>query len=186
MIDESTLKQAYIHIKTYITHKKWVMYYCSLCGLYTQGIMHDLSKLSPTELFESIKYTTGTDSPINKCKAINGYSEAWLHHKGRNKHHYEYWTDNYDKGTTTIKMPYNYMLEMICDYLAAGRAYGGKSFSMKSEYNWWQQRRKIACMHPDTKRAVDIIFNRMLVDGIENTLKNKAFLLSVKRRYCSK
>ena len=79
------------HLKTVCIHRFWVMYYCFKCGLYWQGLIHDLSKFSITEFVESAKYYTGTDSPINKCKAENGVSYAWLHHKGINKHHYEYW-----------------------------------------------------------------------------------------------
>lgn len=79
------------HLKTVLTHKKYVMKYCFKAGLYWQGIVHDLSKFSPTEFWESVKYYQGTRSPIDACKEENGMSLAWLHHKGRNKHHYEYW-----------------------------------------------------------------------------------------------
>lgn len=171
------------HLKTVIKHKRWVGHYCFMCGLYWQGITHDLSKFSITEFGESVKYYTGTRSPIDVCKEQTGYSEAWQHHKGRNKHHYEYWTDNYDKGTTNIKMPWKYALEMVCDYLGAGRAYKGKDFSMKYEYDWWQTKREIAFLHKDTKWIIDILFDKMKRNGIEKVLKDKALLKSLKETY---
>lgn len=111
------------HLRTVLTHKKWVFYYCCKAGIPLQGLVHDLSKFSPTEFMESINYYTGTHSPIDECKKKNGVSYAWMHHKGRNPHHYEYWQDNFDKGGQPIKMPYKYAVELLCDYLGAGRAY---------------------------------------------------------------
>jgi len=125
------------HFKTVCTHKFWVMYYCFKFGLYWQGIVHDLSKFSYTEFSESVKYYTGTRSPIEACKEDKGYSDAWLHHKGRNKHHYEYWQDNFDNGTTHLEMPFKYVLEMLCDNIAASRTYNGKDFSFLKLYEWW-------------------------------------------------
>lgn len=85
------------HFKKVCTHKHWVFYYCCKVGIPFQGLIHDLSKFSPTEFWESVKYYQGTSSPIDACKKENGWSAAWMHHKGRNKHHYEYWQDNFEK-----------------------------------------------------------------------------------------
>lgn len=127
------------HLKTVTKHKYWVWYYMNKCGLKWgwRGLWHDMSKFSPTEFWESVKYYSGTRSPIDACKEENGISMAWMHHKGRNPHHYEYWQDNFDKGGEAKEMPWRYKVEMICDYLAAGRAYMGKNFSYKAEYEWW-------------------------------------------------
>ena len=62
-------------------------------GLYRQGLIHDLSKFSFDEFWSSVKYYQGSRSPLNAQREDVGYSEAWLHHKGRNKHHCEYWFD---------------------------------------------------------------------------------------------
>jgi hypothetical protein len=123
-----------------------------------QGIKHDLSKFSFTEFFESAKYYKGTCSPIDACKKENGYSMAWQHHKGRNPHHYEYWTDSYDSGTTCIKMPFKYAKEMFCDYIAAARAYMGKDFGWKAEFAWWEKKKQTAKMHPMTMEYIDNLF----------------------------
>ena len=110
------------------------------CGRGWQGLRHDMSKFSPTEFWESVKYYSGTRSPIDACKEDKGISMAWMHHKGRNPHHYEYWMDNFDKGGEPKEMPWRYKVEMICDYLAAARAYMGKNFSYKAELEWWHKK----------------------------------------------
>lgn len=118
-------------------HKYYVFKECCKVGLFWRGLIHDLSKYSPTEFFESVKYYTGTKSPIDVCKEQNGYSMAWLHHKGRNPHHYEYWQDNFDKGTDHLMMPYKYAAEMVCDYIGAARAYMKDDFTYEKEFNWY-------------------------------------------------
>ena len=154
------------HLKTICVHKWWVFYYCCKCGLVWQGIKHDMSKFSPVEFFESVRYYQGTSSPIDAAKKDKGYSMAWQHHKGRNLHHYEHWTDNYDSGTTCIKMPFKYATEMFCDYIAAGRAYMGKNFSWEGEFAWWNGKVDIAKMHPATKEYIDKLF--VFVDAYEH------------------
>lgn len=144
------------HLKKILVHKYWVFYFARRMGIGWQGFWHDMSKFSPTEFFESVKYYTGTRSPIDVCKERNGYSSAWLHHKGRNPHHYEYWQDNFDKGGEPLPMPDKYIKEMLCDYLAAGRAYNGKDYTFRDEYNWWLQKRsKPLAMHPKQLNFID-------------------------------
>ena len=134
------LLNAIRHFKTIMKHKKWVFYYCHLCGITWRGIKHDLSKFSPTEFLESVRYYTGYRSPIEVCKEQNGVSLAWLHHKGRNDHHYEYWQDEFDQGMVALDMPFECALEMLCDYLGAGRAYMGNSCTYKAEFEWFKKK----------------------------------------------
>ena len=146
------------HLKTVTKHKYWVWYYMHKCGKGWRGLWHDMSKFSPTEFWESVKYYSGTRSPIDACKEDKGVSMAWMHHKGRNPHHYEYYVDNMDNGGEARKMPYKYAVELICDYLGAGRAYMGKNFSFESEYKWWcNKRKKPMLIHPSTKEFIDIV-----------------------------
>ena len=176
------------HLKTVLTHKRYVAKFCFMCGLYFQGIFHDMSKFSPTEFFESVKYWSGTRSPIDACKEVNGVSECWLHHRGRNKHHWEYWADNFESGIMGQKMPFKYALEMVCDFLGAGVAYnkGFDYFSMEGEYDWWQAKRQVVKMHPETKAFVDVLFTRFVIvgkDGIKDILGDKEYMTSLKRLY---
>ena len=151
------IKNAFLHFKKICIHKYWVGKYCFRMGLYWQGITHDLSKFSPVEFFESVKYYQGTRSPIDACKEVNGYSMGWFHHRGRNPHHYEYWQDNFDKGGEPVLMPKKYAIEMLCDYLGAAKAYTGENFTMTSEWNWWiNKKSKGIAMHPNTIKFIDI------------------------------
>lgn len=144
------------HFKKIVIHKYWVLYFCIKAGIPLQGMLHDMSKFSPVEFIESAKYYQGGRSPIDACKEENGFSAAWLHHKGRNPHHYEYWQDNFDNGGIPLKMPYKYALEMVCDYLGAGKAYMGKDFTLEKEYEWWLKKSsKPIAMHPQTKKFVN-------------------------------
>lgn len=162
-------KKFFGHLKTVLTHKMWVFYYCCKFGIPIRGVLHDMSKFSPTEFFESVKYYSGTRSPIDVCKEENGYSKAWLHHRGRNPHHYEYWTDNYDSGTISNPMPFECALEMLCDYLGAGRAYNKSLFTIEKETDWWLNKRKHAnAMHQNTKSFIDtalyLLINKCHID----------------------
>lgn len=155
----------FAHLKKIIIHKYWVCYYCFKCGLYWQGITHDMSKFSPVEFFESVKYYQGNRSPIDACKEDKGYSMAWFHHKGRNPHHYEHWTDSYDKGTVAIQMPYKYAVELVCDYLGAARAYLGDKFTYSGELDWWVNNKlHVVKMNDHTKSFVTEVFKMLAKD----------------------
>lgn len=154
------MKRLFGHIRNILVHKYWVFKYGCSMGIGWQCLWHDMSKFHPIEFFESIKYYLGDSSPIPHCKKIKGYSLAWQHHKGCNPHHYEYWTDNYDSGMTTIKMPFNYVLEMIADWFAAGRTYKGINFNIDDELEWWRNKKlQNPSIHHKTIMLIDEIFN---------------------------
>lgn len=151
MTSRITIKNTLRHFGKICKHKWWVFYYCYKAGIPWRGLMHDMSKFSPVEFWESVRYYQGTSSPIDACKKDKDYSKAWLHHKGRNTHHYEYWVDNFDNGGQALQMPYQDAVEMLCDYLGAGRAYMGKNFTYEKEYEWWCSKcKKPLAMHPHT------------------------------------
>jgi len=181
-----SIKNCYLHLVKILTHKYWVCYYCFKCGLYWQGIIHDLSKFSFIEFFESAKYYQGTISPIDACKEKNGVSLAWQHHKGRNKHHFEYWVDFSSKNPNKVfplKMPKKYAIEMLCDYIGAGRAYSGKTFTFAGELAWWQNRKLVVFMHEETLDYISKCFEKLAeLEKTNNTnifFKNKLFI-----KYC--
>ena len=123
----------WLHFKTITRHKLLVMKYCFRIGLYKQGLLHDLSKYSPTEFLVGCRYYQGNRSPNNAEREATGYSKAWLHHKGRNKHHYEYWIDYSINPTggklVGMKMPKKYVAEMVIDRISASKNY------LKEQYN---------------------------------------------------
>ncbi len=167
-----TLKNTFAHFGKICKHKWWVFYYCCRAGIPWRGIKHDMSKFSPTEFWESVRYYQGTRSPIDACKEDKGVSKAWLHHKGRNSHHYEYWQDNFDKGGAPVLMPYKDTIEMFCDYLGAGRAYMGEKFSYASELDWWKNKiSKPLAMHEVQKQFFATMFTNLAYD--ETKIKRK-------------
>lgn len=185
------LKNIFLHFKKICVHKYWVGYYCFKADLYWQGIIHDLSKFSPVEFWESVKYYQGTSSPIDVSKKVNGYSKAWFHHRGRNLHHYEYWQDNFDKGGNPVMMPREYAFEMFCDYIGAARAYQGKDFSFKNELEWWNKKKSNGiAMHPQTKEFIDEMMRACARHGekvIDKNYMNAVFSHAlVKVGFCNK
>lgn len=142
-------------LKRILVHKFWVAYYCFQVGLYWQGLTHDLSKFSIVEIKGAIKYWDDHISSLNNEKRIEGYSKTFLHHRGRNPHHYEYWIHSLDDGGIPAEMPRKYTIELACDYLAACRTYGGNP---RDEINWWTKYSPKMKMHESTKSYLSNIF----------------------------
>src|SRR5574344_479028 len=128
------MRKFFGHLHTINKHRFIVLILCSKAGYFWLGLKHDLSKYSPTEFLEGVKYyTDGKSSPIMNAKKDIGYSNAWLHHKGRNKHHHEYWFD-YAAPLKAPVIPYKYTVEMICDMIAASKTYQGEKYTINKEY----------------------------------------------------
>ena len=180
MFTEKMILNAIKHFKLISKHKYYVFKNCWKAGLIWRGIKHDLSKYSPTEFLESVRYFSGDRSPIDNCKEINGWSRAWMHHKGRNTHHFEYYIDNINGEQIAIQMPFKDAAELICDYLGAGQAYMKKNFSYEKEYNWWQKKKKnLGLIHNQTKIFIDIVFEELK----ENSDKNNKILKNLYKYY---
>ena len=179
------------HFKKICVHRHYVLKYCIMCGIPFQGIVHDLSKFSPTEFFESVKYYCGSDSPINKAKKEQGYSLAWFHHRGRNKHHYEYWIDNLDNGGTPVRIPYKYLIEMICDWIGAGKAYNHNN-SYIAELKYVKNKLKTAKINEKDKIFILRVFNDLALNENKYDLRldverylNKTYLKMLYLKYNS-
>ena len=156
-----------------VNHHKWIVFkLCCRIGQPWRGLVHDLSKFSPTEFGESVKYYVGNYSPINEAKKDKGYSKAWLHHKGRNKHHSEYWVDHTAPDITPI-IPYKYTMEMICDKLAAGIVYEGKNWTKEFELNYWMKEKEYTEINPKIANFVTAVLTKVAKDGIKKTLNKK-------------
>lgn len=171
------LKNIFLHFKKICIHKYWVGYYCFKAGLYWQGITHDLSKFSPVEFWESVKYYQGTSSPIDAAKKSKGYSKAWFHHRSRNPHHHVYWLDDFDEGGYAIMMPEKYVAEMFCDFLGAGRAYWGDKFTPQDELAWWNKKKVTMAAHPQTKEFINEMFRAYVRHGEQ--VINKSYMSAV-------
>ena len=140
------------HFKTITKHRHAVVRHCFKCGIGLQGLFHDLSKYSPTEFIPGARYYLGTKSPNEKEREIFGYSLAWMHHKGRNKHHFEYWVDinTATKRYEPVPMPLCYVTEMFCDRVAACKIYRGKDYTDSAALEYFLRGNARAKMHQAT------------------------------------
>ena len=167
------LKNIAKHIALVSKHKWVVFKLCCRVGIPIRGLLHDLSKFSPTEFWESVKYYNGKKSPIIVSREINGYSKAWLHHQGRNKHHYQYWVD-FTAKEPAILIPYKYTAEMICDKVAAGIVYEGKNWTPDVELKYWQKERSQGIIiNPKIDNLLIEVFTQISENGLEKTLTKK-------------
>lgn len=152
-------------------HRSLVRHYCFRLGLYYQGLTHDLSKYAPCEFLVGATYFQGDHSPNDAQRIAEGYSAAWLHHKGRNRHHFEYWTDYVKgQGIQPIAMPNKYVAEMICDRIAASRTYRGKDYTDADPYAFLQRSKGHAIMHPDTAALLEELLWMLKDEGETKTL----------------
>ena len=149
------------HLHTVNSHRRLVRRYCFKAGLYAQGLRHDLSKYSPAEFFPGVKYFQGDRSPNDIQRREYGYSAAWMHHKGRNRHHYEYWTDYIPalgRGVVgPVAMPRRYVAEMFCDRLAACHIYNKKNYVDTMPLEYFNRAKDRMTIHPDTKADLELL-----------------------------
>mgnify|MGYP001625325247 CR=1 FL=1 len=169
------MSKAWKHFKTITYHKYLVAKGCFQVGLYKQGIFHDLSKYSPAEFLVGAKYYQGNRSPNNAERENIGYSSAWLHHKGRNKHHYEYWIDysmqDVPGGMAPVPMPYRYIAEMIMDRIAASKVYLGKNYTDDAPLAYYYQGTDRAPIHEETKRILEEMLTMLARQGEKETFR---------------
>ena len=169
------LKNFYGHLCTILHHKNLVRHYCFKAGLYKQGIMHDWSKYNPIEFFAGVKYYQGGKrSPNFAEKEDKKYSSAWLHHKGRNKHHFEYWIDYGINCGTIIKgvpMPRRYVAEMIMDRISASRVYLGDAYTDQAPYQYLKKGiGHLWFVHPETLSQLEFLLRMLSERGEDDTL----------------
>uniref|UniRef100_UPI004056D082 DUF5662 family protein n=1 Tax=Acetatifactor sp. TaxID=1872090 RepID=UPI004056D082 len=165
---------AWKHFKTITYHKYLVAKGCFRIGLYRQGILHDMSKFSPTEFLVGVKYYQGNRSPNNAEREDIGYSAAWLHHKGRNKHHYEYWIDycsGVEPHTAPVRMPDRYVAEMIMDRIAASKVYRGKEYTNDDPLNYYLLGAGKLPIHPETTAILERMLCMLAQKGEEETFR---------------
>lgn len=166
-----------------ITRHKWVVFkLCCKVGQPWRGLVHDLSKYSPTEFWEGVKYFNGKHSPITDAKKDKGYSQAWLHHKGRNKHHTDYWVDLSAPDKTPI-IPYPYVAEMLCDKLAAGIVYKGKDWTKEYELEYWLHERDKTLVNDQIEALITEFLTQVSKDGIDKSLTKKN-IKALYKEYC--
>lgn len=180
--------KAKAHLQTITYHRKLVREGCFRVGLYWQGLTHDLSKYSPVEFWTGARYFQGNRSPNNAEREAKGYSASWLHHKGRNKHHFEYWVDYTMPGTEGklligMKMPVRYVVEMFMDRIAACKVYQKESYTDASPWQYHQRSRRVQeIMHPESLALLNRLLQMLAEEGEEKTFSYAKQMLRKDRR----
>ena len=179
MKEGNKVKKGYIsnaigHFKTITRHRHAVARHCFKAGIFMQGLRHDLSKYTPVEFVQGIKYYAGTYSPNETERKEKGYSSAWLHHKGRNKHHFEYWTDYNpaERRILPVKMPVRYVAEMFCDRVAASKIYQGKNYTEAHPYEYFMRGKANRFIHDETSDLIESWLLMLKEKGEEYTLSH--------------
>lgn len=175
------LRSFFGHLNTINKHRFLVFKYSVKAGIPFRGLVHDLSKYSLSEFFEGVKYYNGNFSPISTCKKINGYSKAWLHHKGRNKHHFEYWYD-FNSPINSPIMPYKYVVELICDNIAASKTYLKEKWKNDSVFNYFSKRKDRSYINTKINDMLINVYSDMIDIGIDGVL-NKKYLKHMYKKY---
>lgn len=178
------------HFTTVSSHRALVRQYCFRVGLYRQGLMHDLSKYSPTEFLVGVTYFQGNRSPNNAEREKKGYSSSWLHHKGRNRHHFEYWIDyslDPDKLLEGTEIPVQYVVEMLMDRIAACKTYQKEAYTNASAWEYHQKASRMSeLIHPNTLALLERLLKLLAKEGEEVTFAYVRHLLyqSRKKKVC--
>lgn len=172
-IVEKNMAQPLKHFITITKHRHAVIRHCFKAGIGFQGLFHDLSKYTPTEFIQGARHYQGTRSPNEGERETIGYSKAWMHHKGRNKHHFEYWTDYdiKDKQMKGMPMPDRYLIEMFCDRVAASKTYLGKDYKLESSLQYFEngRQRRGNLIHPETSEKLEFLLRMLAKEGEDKT-----------------
>ena len=169
------MKYFFKHLHVVNEHRWNVFKLCCKAGFPWRGLTHDLSKYSIEEFRESVKYykkSNGTYSPLLVAKKDVGYSTAWLHHFGRNKHHFEYWYD-YAAPIQTPIIPFKYMVEMVCDRIAACKVYNKGHYKDSDPYDYFIKRKDGYMINPKMSKFLELVFIDLKDHGEKVLNKNK-------------
>ena len=171
------------HLATVSKHRREVRKLCFKAGLVRQGLTHDLSKYSRAEFWLGVKYYQGYRSPQAREREVLGYSAAWLHHKGRNKHHFEYWMDFADGKKVYVQMPAKYFAEMVCDRIAASKIYLKDKYTTSSPLEYFLTRTDMTSMHQVTCELLRHYLTLLKDEGEEKMfLELKKYVKASKKR----
>ncbi|MDE5768931.1 MAG: catalase [Oscillospiraceae bacterium] len=159
------------HLRTITRHRHAVIANCWKAGIFWQGLGHDLSKYAPTEFIPGVIYYQGNRSPNEQERSELGYSLAWMHHKGRNKHHFEYWTDYSPetKKLEPVKMPLRYVAEMFCDRVAASKIYNGENYKDKDPLCYFLRGKARRRIHSETAKFLETLLKMLAIKGEDFT-----------------
>ena len=151
------MRNIFAHFNTITKHRHMVIRHCLKAGILWRGLLHDLSKYTPTEFCQGAKFYKGTRSPNEAEREAFGFSKAWMHHKGRNRHHFEYWTDYnpQTKKVGPVKMPLVFVKEMFCDRVAASKIYQKGNYNQNQPLEYFLRGKANRVIHPETSDLIE-------------------------------
>ena len=138
---------------------------CDLSAGFQIQFEHDASKNNPDEYDAYDAYFYGNN---RSYQVMRDYQVAWLLHIHRNPHHWQYWVlinDDPKEGEVILEMPYNYILEMICDWWSFSWSQG----KLDEIFNWYDEHSKYMKLATDTRKTVEDILDKIKVKLNENT-----------------
>jgi hypothetical protein len=145
------------YLKYLLRHKYFVFVECLKRGLIWQGIIHDWSKFLPDEFIPYCNFFYGGDKRKDEFytpdQGTDEFNYAWLKHQHRNPHHWQHWTlKEDDGGLIGMKIPQRYAVEMVCDWIGAGKA-----IDRTEIVEWYEKNREKIILHPVTREFVEIL-----------------------------
>lgn len=121
------------------------------------GFAHDASKTDPEEY---IPYDTYFYGGNRSHQVVEEYEYAWLIHIHNNPHHWQYWIlhhDDPEEAETIMDMPYNYILEMICDWWS----FSWKTGNLYEIFDWYDERKDYMKLSDKTQKIVENILEKI-------------------------
>lgn len=116
---------------------------------------HDLSKSDKEEYDAYDAYFYGHNRSYS---VVQDFNKAWLHHIHRNEHHWQHWVlinDDPKEGEILLDMPFNYIIEMVCDWWSFSWASG----DLYSIFKWYEQHREYMKLSEHTRTMVEKILD---------------------------
>jgi hypothetical protein len=159
------------YLRYVLRHRWFVMVECFKVSLYWRGISHDLSKFRPSEFIPYARFFYGSSKPKRDTTGYykptdtgdNKFDFAWLLHQKVNDHHWQWWILPEDEGGIKIlPMTDDAVIEMVCDWVGAGKAQGylsPKEAPMQECQRWYEKNKAKMQLHPSTRKTVEYILS---------------------------
>ncbi len=130
---------------------------------------HDNSKLNPDEYEAYDDYFYGGN---RSHKVVEEFNKAWLHHIHHNPHHWQYWViinDDPGEGMTLLDIPFEYIIEMICDWWS----FSWQKGNLFEIFDWYDKHREYMKLSPKTRNTVESILKAIKEKLLEETSADK-------------
>lgn len=132
---------------------------------------HDTSKNEKDEYEAYDAYFYGGN---RSYAVVLEFRLAWLLHIHRNPHHWQHWVlinDDPEKCEIVLEMPYNYIVEMICDWWAFSFAKG----NLTEIFDWYDKHSKYIKLEENTRKTVEDMLGKIR-DRLESDNSDNAIL----------